>query len=336
MCLGNSATPVCGFATSDFATVEELKSWLDSQTDVVFIVVPLITPTETPLTEAELQAYKQLHTYKPNTVISNNENADMEVIYVNQTYSDMQGNLEQRVTKAEATLEVQSKEIEAKVDVDGVISAINLEKGTATINADKINLNGVVTANETFKILEDGSMEATGGTIGGWNIGEDELSSTFEVVGEYFTTVSLKSPKTSGGNILQILTEYYSGTGAASMILEFLIDSHGNAVMGDIRAGNIKAKNFERGTIEVTVSSATVYVTKEIPLSFTPTETTQCVLTLRTTGSPQPRYLNCWANYYKSNATATPIFQACLTAGGSSASTVPAGTYYIDYIAANI
>lgn len=52
-----------------------------------------------------------------------------------------------------------------------------LESGVY-IGADQIKLEGLVTANETFKINTDGSMEATAGTIGGFTIGTDSISST--------------------------------------------------------------------------------------------------------------------------------------------------------------
>lgn len=53
------------------------------------------------------------------------------------------------------------------VDKNGVVSSINQSNEAITINANKINLNGIVTANQYFKILPDGSMEATNGTFSG-------------------------------------------------------------------------------------------------------------------------------------------------------------------------
>lgn len=53
-----------------------------------------------------------------------------------------------------------------------VIEAINGES-TTTINADKININGAISANGTFKIDTDGYMEATGGNISGWELGNE-------------------------------------------------------------------------------------------------------------------------------------------------------------------
>jgi len=48
-----------------------------------------------------------------------------------------------------------------------IILAVNNDSSSAEINAKKINLNGIVTANGNFKILEDGSMETTNGTFSG-------------------------------------------------------------------------------------------------------------------------------------------------------------------------
>lgn len=46
---------------------------------------------------------------------------------------------------------------------------------TATITANQINLEGLVTANNNFKILSDGSMETIAGKIGGFAIGQDKI-----------------------------------------------------------------------------------------------------------------------------------------------------------------
>lgn len=52
-----------------------------------------------------------------------------------------------------------------------IIAAINDDESSVTIAADKINLNGIVTANGTFKIDTSGNVTATGGNIGGFTIG---------------------------------------------------------------------------------------------------------------------------------------------------------------------
>lgn len=71
------------------------------------------------------------------------------------------------LTSARASIQINADNIALKVDKNGVISSINQSSEAVTINASKINLNGVVTANENFKILTDGSMVANNGTFTG-------------------------------------------------------------------------------------------------------------------------------------------------------------------------
>lgn len=63
--------------------------------------------------------------------------------------------------------------IASKVEKDGIISAINQSSEEVAIQAQRINLNGAITANNYFKIKTDGSMEAIAGQIGGFNINSD-------------------------------------------------------------------------------------------------------------------------------------------------------------------
>lgn len=74
-----------------------------------------------------------------------------------------------RVTKDEYEGEIKllSDEISLKVGTGEIISAINLSPEEITIKASKISLEGLVTANSYFKILTDGSMEATHGKFSG-------------------------------------------------------------------------------------------------------------------------------------------------------------------------
>lgn len=56
---------------------------------------------------------------------------------------------------------------EDQVEKAKIISEINQSPEQISIKASKISLEGIVTANERFKILEDGSMEATSGKFTG-------------------------------------------------------------------------------------------------------------------------------------------------------------------------
>lgn len=51
-----------------------------------------------------------------------------------------------------------------------VQSQVTQTMNSYTIKASQISLEGVVTANETFKILSDGSLQCIGGTLGGFTI----------------------------------------------------------------------------------------------------------------------------------------------------------------------
>ena len=66
-------------------TADELNAILNNLDYPVAIAGQLNTPIETDLTPEEIKAYKQLHTYYPTTVVTNNANADMQLDYVADT-----------------------------------------------------------------------------------------------------------------------------------------------------------------------------------------------------------------------------------------------------------
>lgn len=93
-----------------------------------------------------------------------------------------EGSITSEVTRAKAAEESLSSSItqtansiSSKVSKGSVISEINQSSESVTIKASKINFNGLVTANSYFQILTNGSMKATGGTIGGWTIASTYL-----------------------------------------------------------------------------------------------------------------------------------------------------------------
>lgn len=103
-----------------------------------------------------------------NTITTKNSNSEMECTFVFlNNFTDVFS------TKADVNSQIKltQKEFEVAIntatDSENLISKINLNQTSATIEAKNINLNGVVTANNNFKILEDGSMEAMNGTFSG-------------------------------------------------------------------------------------------------------------------------------------------------------------------------
>ena len=76
-------------------------------------------------------------------------------------------------TTADAITQTVSK----KVGTDEIISKINQTAETIAINASKINFNGMITANNRFKILSDGSFEANYGKIANWDVRSNYIES---------------------------------------------------------------------------------------------------------------------------------------------------------------
>ncbi len=122
---------------------------------------------------------------KPDMIIEIDTSSTLEIGSLNETLflkctylleNEYTSTFANQVT-VESDINVLSDSIEAKVsqvaDSNGnvtsasIILAVNNDESIAEINANKINLNGAVTANENFKILEDGSMEAKNGNFNG-------------------------------------------------------------------------------------------------------------------------------------------------------------------------
>lgn len=68
-------------------------------------------------------------------------------------------------SKITQTAEEINSEVNKKVGNDEIISKINQSAEEVSINANKINLNGVVTANKNFKIDTNGKMQCKGASI---------------------------------------------------------------------------------------------------------------------------------------------------------------------------
>lgn len=84
---------------------------------------------------------------------------------------------ENRITAAESSITQQAAEIALTVKKDDVISSINQSAESVAIQASKIKLEGLVTANSNFKVLADGSIEAVNGKFTG------EINSDSGVIG---------------------------------------------------------------------------------------------------------------------------------------------------------
>ena len=83
------------------------------------------------------------------------------------------------------TAENINQTVAKKVGSDEIISSINQSAENVTINASKINFNGIVTANSRFKILKDGSFVAAYGNVGGWKVRNKYIQSSDNAITLY-------------------------------------------------------------------------------------------------------------------------------------------------------
>lgn len=95
-------------------------------------------------------------------------------IYATKTTVDA---LTGRVSTAEASINVHSTQIAMRVEKNGIISAINQSAESITISASKINLNGAVTMNNSFRVDAGGTVYiADHAYIGGFQVSGNGLT----------------------------------------------------------------------------------------------------------------------------------------------------------------
>lgn len=126
---------------------------------------------ETAESNAKQDTADKLKNYSTTTEMNTRINATAEGISAEvtrklQSYSTT----EQMNSAIRQTADSINTEVSKKVNGDEIISKINQSAENISIEANKINLNGAVTANQNFKIGLDGSMEALSGLIGEWQI----------------------------------------------------------------------------------------------------------------------------------------------------------------------
>ncbi|MBQ3558252.1 MAG: hypothetical protein IJA07_01905 [Agathobacter sp.] len=142
---------------------------------------------------------------------------------------DVSKSLENYSTKEEMNSAIQVKadkislEVGKKVGNNEVISAINQTAENISIDASKIDLRGAVTANNYFKINEDGSMESTGGKIANWDIKSDYLGSYGEAADTLFLSQNGKNAYINALNASKDCNIYAKGN--------FAVDTTGVAYM---------------------------------------------------------------------------------------------------------
>lgn len=90
-------------------------------------------------------------------------------------YAQKTSENEQSISSLEIRVDGISSEVISEINGNTIVSKINQTATTVSIDASKINLNGVVTANRTFQIATDGTFSATAGKVGGFTIDNGRL-----------------------------------------------------------------------------------------------------------------------------------------------------------------
>lgn len=146
----------------------------------------------------------------------------------------------------QTAIDITHKVVDTDYNGIEIMSLVNQTADTYKIDAKNIQLEGLVTVNGTFKIDENGSMEATSGKIGGFKIGATTLESTdglfkLDTTNKLinFGTVKLKNYGTTlygvlANNILEVEAEatIFRMTGQAT-----LVHVRGNLEIGESESG---------------------------------------------------------------------------------------------------
>lgn len=116
---------------------------------------------------------ENVHTNKPEEDTPVYKKSDKEENKVNQAYII--------ADKANAKIDevVSSVGSDGEVTAASIILAINGDTSQISIDADKIDINGAISANGTFSVSQQGYMEATGGKIGSYEITDGKLISSY-------------------------------------------------------------------------------------------------------------------------------------------------------------
>lgn len=123
-----------------------------------------------------------------------------------------------------------SAEWSNKADKKSLISQINMSTEGISIKSSLIKLEGLVTANNYFKINTDGSMETKSATIGGWKVNDTAIYKDI-TSGSTTYRVWFQPPLTSYPDSTYILS-CQKKTGSGSFAADFVLYSNGKAKFG--------------------------------------------------------------------------------------------------------
>ena len=184
---------------TEYSTTEEMKSAINMKADEIDLSVSKTYETKTTVTE-KINSTKEYAQSAADTAEQNANNATNEKLTEYSTTEEMKSAInmkadeidlsvtkkyEEKLKDYSTTEEMKSAinlkadgittEVNKKVGTDEIISRINQSAEQLTIEAAKINFNGVVTANGNFIIGADGKATMPAGRIGPFEISAEGL-----------------------------------------------------------------------------------------------------------------------------------------------------------------
>ena len=169
--------------SNDYSTTETMNAAIKAAVDEISLSISKTYVTSEILSSTKSDLDKQAKDYASNAENSANANTD-KLLKDYASNSDLKS-AKDRVSvletwKQEASVKITDSSIVAtvtksaqwadKADKSSLISQINMSTEGITINSSLIKLEGLVTANNYFKINTDGSVETKKAIIGGWNV----------------------------------------------------------------------------------------------------------------------------------------------------------------------
>lgn len=169
--------------SNDYSTTETMNAAIKAAVDEISLSISKTYVTSEILSSTKSDLDKQAKDYASNAESSANANTG-KLLKNYATSSDL-NSAKDRVSaletwKQEASVKITDSSIVAtvtksaqwadKADKSSLISQINMSTEGITINSSLIKLEGLVTANNYFKINTDGSVETKKAIIGGWNV----------------------------------------------------------------------------------------------------------------------------------------------------------------------
>ena len=230
--------------SNDYSTTETMNAAIKAAVDEISLSISKTYVTSEILSSTKSDLDKQAKDYASNAESSANANTD-KLLKDYASSSDLKS-AKDRVSvletwKQEASVKITDSSIVAtvtnstqwadKADKTSLISQINMSTEGITINSSLIKLEGLVTANNYFKINTDGSVETKKAVIGGWNVDNTAIYKDI-VSGDTTYRVYFQPPLQSAPDSTWILSCQKKTGEGSTFYGSFVLYSDGKARFG--------------------------------------------------------------------------------------------------------